>query len=298
MAITNVIKFTEQESLLIWKWHDESYSKRRDEIRFGSQLVVAENQEAIFVKGGKICDVFGIGQYTLTSENLPIVSQLFGAVFGGDSPFQISIYFINKAVFMNAKFGIVPFNLIEPNFKIPLPVSARGTYAVRVKDGKNLFINLVGNITDFSLEKLRDYFRSLVCTHVKKQIIEISRQNNISPIELETQIDEVNQVVNKSIMNTFLEYGLEIKHFVIEAIPVIDDDQKVKDVVSKLHELMSKDIEEKMKFRRHAENIDIYKTERMFDTAQAAAENLGNNGITGAFVGMNTAAPLGNGLVL
>lgn len=294
MAITNVIKFTEQESLLIWKWHDESYSKRRDEIRFGSQFVVAENQEAIFVKGGKICDVFGIGQYTLTAENLPIVSQLFGAVFGGDSPFQISIYFINKVVFMNAKFGITPFNLIEPNFKIPLPVSARGSYAVRVKDGKNLFINLVGNITDFSLEKLRDYFRSLVCTHVKKQIIEISRQNNISPIELETKIDEVNQVVNKSIMNTFLQYGLEIKHFCIEAIPVIDDDQKVKDVVSKLHELMSKDIEEKMKFRRHAENIDIYKTERMFDTAQAAAENLGNNGITGAFVGMNTAAPLGN----
>ena len=66
MAITNVIKFTEEEPLLIWKWHDENYSKRCDEIRFGSQLIVAENQEVILVKGGKICDVFTTGQYTLT----------------------------------------------------------------------------------------------------------------------------------------------------------------------------------------------------------------------------------------
>ena len=294
MAITNVIKFTEEEPLLIWKWHDENYSKRRDEIRFGSQLIVAENQEAILVKGGKICDVFTTGQYTLTAENLPIVSQLFGAIFGGDSPFQISVYFINKSIFMNAKFGIPPFNLIEPNFKVPIPVSARGTYAIRIKDGKNLLINLAGNITDFTVENLRNYFRSLVCTKVKKEIIEISRQKNISPIELETQIDEVNQSVNRPILNLFSEYGLELKHFVIEAIPVIDDDQKVKDVVSRLHELMSKDIEEKMKFRRHAENLEMYKTERMYDTALAAAENLGSNGIAGAFVGLNAAQPLGN----
>lgn len=294
MAITNVIKFTEEEPLLIWKWHDENYSKRRDEIRLGSQLVVAENQQAILVKGGKICDVFETGQYTLSAENLPIVSQLLGAVFGGDSPFQISVYFINKAIFMNAKFGIAPFNLIEPNFKVPIPISARGSYAVRIKDGKNLLINLAGNVTEFTLEKLKEFFRSFVCTNVKKEIIEISRKKNISPIELETQIDEVNQMVNRSILNLFSEYGLELKHFVIEAIPVIDDDQKVKDIVSKLHELMSKDIEEKMKFRRHAENLEMYKTERMFDTAQAAAENLGSNGIAGAFVGMNAALPLGN----
>ena len=171
MAITNVIKFTEEEPLLIWKWHDDNYSKRRDEIRFGSQLIVAENQEAILVKGGKICDAFTTGQYTLTAENLPIVSQLFGAIFGGDSPFQISVYFINKSIFMNAKFGIPQFNLIEPNFKVPIPISARGTYAIRIKDGKNLLINLAGNITDFTLENLRNYFRSLVCTNVKKEII-------------------------------------------------------------------------------------------------------------------------------
>lgn len=296
MALTNVIKFAEEKPLLIWKWHDENYSKRGDEIRFGSQLVVSENQQAIFVKGGKICDVFEAGQYTLTAENLPVVSQIFGIIFGGDSPLQISVYFVNKSVFMDTKFGLMPFNLIEPNFKVPIPVSARGTYAFRIVDGKNLFINLSGNLSEFSIERLREYFRSLVCTEVKKSIIEISRQKNISPIELETQVEEVNQIVNRKIVNFFVEYGLEIKHFVIEAIPVIDDDQRVKDVVSKLHEIMSEDIEEKMKFRRHSENLDIYKIERQFDISKSAVENLGSNGISGAFVGLNAAGTLGQNL--
>ncbi|MCF0242149.1 MAG: SPFH domain-containing protein [Treponema sp.] len=296
MAVANVIKFTEQESLLIWKWHDENYSKRRDEIRLGSQLIVGENQQAIFVKGGKVCDIFETGQHTLATSNLPILSQLFAGVFGGDSPIQASIYFINKSVFMNAKFGLSPFNLIEPNFIVPIPVSARGTYAVRIKDGRNLLVNLVGNSPDFSLDKLKEYFRSLVITNVKSEIINISRTKNISPIELETQITLVNDSVNKKIISIFNEYGLEIRHFLIEAIPIIDDDPKVKDIVTKVHELMSKDIEEKMKFKRHAENLDIYKMERQFDITQSAAENIGNNGIAGALLGLNSAGMIGQNL--
>lgn len=296
MAIANVIKFTEQEPLLLWKWHDENYSRRQDEIRLGSQLVVGENQQAIFVRGGKICDVFETGQYTLATSNLPILTQIFAGIFAGDSPFQASIYFINKNIYMNAKFGLSPFNLIEPNFKIPIPVSARGTYAVRIKDGRNLLVNLVGNSCEFTLDTLRNYFRSLVVTNVKTEIINISRSTNISPIELETQITQVNDAVNKKIISIFDEYGLEIRHFLIEAIPIIDDDQKVKNIVSKLHELMAKDIEEKMKFKRHAENIDMYQIERQFDISQSAAENLGGNGIAGAFVGLNSARIIGQNL--
>ena len=104
MAIANIIRCTIQEPILIWKWHDDNYSKRQDEIRLGSQLIVSENQQAVFVKGGKICDVFETGQHTLATANLPILSQVIGSVFGGNSPFNASIYFVNKAVLMNTKF--------------------------------------------------------------------------------------------------------------------------------------------------------------------------------------------------
>lgn len=296
MAIANIIKFTEEEPLLIWKWHDSKCSKREDEIRLGSQLVVGENQQAIFVKGGKICDIFETGQYTLSTSNLPIISQIIGSVFGGDSPFQASIYFINKAIFMNAKFGLSPFNLIEPNFKVPIPVSARGTYSIRIIDGKKLLINLAGNSTEFTVEKIRNSFKSLICTNVKSEIINLTRSTGISPIELETQIIQVNHAVKEKISLLFKEYGLEIEHFVLEGIPVIDDDPKVQNVIVKMHELMSQDIEEKMKFKRHAENLDMYKLERQLEISQSAAENIGNNGLSGAFVGINAANTIGQQL--
>lgn len=294
MAIANIIRCTIQEPILIWKWHDDNYSKRQDEIRLGSQLIVSENQQAIFVKGGKICDVFETGQHTLTTANLPILSQVIGSVFGGNSPFNASIYFVNKAVLMNTKFGLTPFNLVEPNFKVPIPVSARGSYALKISDARNLLIQICGNLTELTPQTIKEYFKGIVCTIVKNGILELIKQTQISPIELETKIDDVTKLVSEDVLSTFAEYGLISKHFVIEAIPIIDDDPRVKDVVSKIHQIWAEDVEEKMKFRRHTENIDIYKTERMFDTAQSAAENLGGNGIAGAFIGMNAVQPLGS----
>lgn len=294
MAIANIIRCTIQEPILIWKWHDDNYSKRQDEIRLGSQLIVSENQQAIFVKGGKICDVFETGQHTLATANLPILSQVIGSVFGGHSPFNASIYFVNKAVLMNTKFGLTPFNLVEPNFKVPIPVSARGSYALKISDARNLLIQICGNLTELTPQTIKEYFKGIVCTIVKNGILELIKQTQISPIELETKIDDVTKLVSEDVLSTFAEYGLILKHFVIEAIPIIDDDPRVKDVVSKIHQIWAEDVEEKMKFRRHTENIDIYKTERMFDTAQSAAENLGGNGIAGAFIGMNAVQPLGS----
>lgn len=294
MAIANIIRCTIQEPILIWKWHDDNYSKRQDEIRLGSQLIVSENQQAIFVKGGKICDVFETGQHTLATANLPILSQVIGSVFGGNSPFNASIYFVNKAVLMNTKFGLTPFNLVEPNFKVPIPVSARGSYALKISDARNLLIQICGNLTELTPQTIKEYFKGIVCTIVKNGILKLIKQTQISPIELETKIDDVTKLVSEDVLSTFAEYGLISKHFVIEAIPIIDDDPRVKGVVSKIHQIWAEDVEEKMKFRRHTENIDIYKTERMFDTAQSAAENLGGNGIAGAFIGMNAVQPLGS----
>lgn len=294
MAIANVIRCNVQEPILIWKWRDEQYSKRQDEIRLGSQLVVAENQEAIFVKGGKICDVFTPGQYSLTTANLPVLSQLFGSVFAGNSPFTASIYFVNKSVIMNTKFGLTPFNLIEPNFKVPIPVTARGSFALKITDAKNLLIQISGNLTELTQDTIKSYFKGLVCTTVKNEIINITKSTGISPIELETKIDDVTKNLTETVTALFAEYGLLTKHFIIEAIPIIDDDEHVKDVVTKIHQLWSENIEEKMKFKRHSENIDIYKTERMYDIVQAAAENLGGNGIAGAFMGLNASSSVGN----
>ncbi len=116
-------------------------------------------------------------------------------------------------------------------------------------------------------------------------------------MELESIVFEVGSAV-KSIINEHLkEFGLELKLFNIEAIPVIDDDQRVKDVVAKFQQIMAKDLDERMRLKRRAENLEIYKVERSFDATEKAAENIGGGecgagGILGTMVGLGMVNPI------
>ena len=301
MAIIDVLKYDGPNDVLVWKWRSESSSSREEELRMGSQLIVNQSQEACFFKGGELLDVFGPGTHTLSTKNLPFLSKLVGLVYGGDTPFSAEVYFVNKTVSMDAKFGLMPFNMVEPTFKVPIPVSCRGSFALIVKDSKRFLTNMIGTVKDFNTKTLSELFRGVISENVKNTITKISREQNLSPLELESIVYEVGTAV-KSIINEHLqEFGIEIKLFNIESIPVIDEDQRVKDVVAQFQKIMAADVDERMRLKRRAENLEVYKVERSFDTTEKAAENLGGGeggdaggtgGIIGTMIGLGMVNPI------
>jgi membrane protease subunit (stomatin/prohibitin family) len=301
MAIIDVLKYDGPNDVLVWKWRSESSSSREEELRMGSQLIVNQSQEACFFKGGELLDVFGPGTHTLSTKNLPFLSKLVGLVYGGDTPFSAEVYFVNKTVSMDAKFGLMPFNMVEPTFKVPIPVSCRGSFALIVKDSKRFLTNMIGTVKDFNTKTLSELFRGVISENVKNTITKISREQNLSPLELESIVYEVGTAV-KSIINEHLqEFGIEIKLFNIESIPVIDEDQRVKDVVAQFQKIMAADVDERMRLKRRAENLEVYKVERSFDTTEKAAENLGSGGggdaggtggIIGTMIGLGMVNPI------
>ena len=297
MAIIDVIKFEGQQGLLIWKWEAQNNKKRGEEIRLGSQLIVGPAQEAIFVRGGEIVDVFNSGTHTLSTNNLPILSKIIGLAFGGDSPFNSEIYFVNKSVLLDNKFGLMPFNLLEPNFKIPVPITARGSFAIRVEDGSSLLKQLVGNLSSFESHAIAQHFRGVITENTKTAIANISKSENLSPFELEVIVSEVSTAVRAILEQSLSEYGLDLKLFSIEGISIVDDDPKVKKLLDEYQRLMSEDVEERMRLKRRAENLEVYKVERTFDTTEKAAENIGGGeggtgGILGTMVGMGMVNPI------
>ncbi|MDC0339329.1 SPFH domain-containing protein [Flavobacteriales bacterium] len=301
MAIIDVLKYDGPNDVLVWKWRSESSSSREEELRMGSQLIVNQSQEACFFKGGELLDVFGPGTHTLSTKNLPFLSKLVGLVYGGDTPFSAEVYFVNKTVSMDAKFGLMPFKMVEPTFKVPIPVSCRGSFALIVKDSKRFLTNMIGTVKDFNTKTLSELFRGVISENVKNTITKISREQNLSPLELESIVYEVGTAV-KSIINEHLqEFGIEIKLFNIESIPVIDEDQRVKDVVAQFQKIMAADVDERMRLKRRAENLEVYKVERSFDTTEKAAENLGGGeggdaggtgGIIGTMIGLGMVNPI------
>lgn len=300
MAIIDVLKYDGPNNVLVWKWRSGSNSSREEELRLGTQLVVNQSQEVCFIKGGQLLDVFGPGTHTLSTKNLPILSSIIGIAFGGDSPFKAEVYFINKSVSMDAKFGLMPFNMIEPNFKVPIPITSRGSFALTVSDSKSFLNKLVGTVADLDTMTLSKYFRGVITEATKNAITKIAKEQVLSPLELESIVFEVATAVKGLISSTISDYGLELKLFNIEAIPIIDDDPRVKKVIEEYQRLMTEDTSERMRLKRRAENLDVYRIERSFDTSEKVAENMGGGiggeggNIVGTMIGLGMANPLAN----
>jgi len=297
MAIIDVLKYDGPNNVLVWKWRPRNDGQRQEELRLGTQLVVNQSQQAVFIKDGQIADVFEAGRYTLSAANLPIISSIIGLAFGGQSPFKAEVYFFNKAVAMDNKFGLMPFNMIEPNFRVPIPITSRGSFAVKIADVQTFIGQIIGTVPDFESSTLKQYFRGIITEQIKTAIVKISREQKLSPLELEAIVFDVSDAVKGIISETLARYGLCLDLFNIEAVSIVDEDAKVKKVVEEYQRLMAQDMEERMRLKRRAENLDIYKTERSFDTAERAAENIGGGdggagNILGTMVGLGMVNPL------
>ena len=282
--------FNLQASTAACLQHDEAGG-----FRICQRIVVIE------LMAQKIADIFEAGTHTLSSQNLPILSKLIGIAFGGRSPFKAEVYFFNKAVAMDNKFGLIPFNMLEPNFRVPIPVTSRGSFAVKVANVPTFISHIIGTVPDFEAKTLTQYFRGLITENIKTAITKIAREQKLSPLELEAIVIDVSDAVKGIVSETLARYGLYIEMFNIEAISIVDDDPRVKKVVEDYQRLMSQDMEERMRLKRRAENLDIYKVERSFDTTEKAAENIGGGdigagGILGTIVGLGMVPPLGNAI--
>ncbi len=99
----DVIRCDEKE-YLIWKWRpageDVNSTKKENAIRYSSSLRVKDGEVAVFVYPGENGNqdfIEGPFDQTIKTGNFPVLAGIVGAAFGGSSPFQAEIYFINLA---------------------------------------------------------------------------------------------------------------------------------------------------------------------------------------------------------
>lgn len=134
----DVIKYEGDNSTFVWKYPREDFNTL-------SQLIVHENQEAVFFMNGQALDLFGPGRYTLKTQNIPLLGRALKLASGGISPFHCEVYFINKTEQMSIKWGTdTRVQFIEPTYRFPLSLGAPGEMSLQAVDSKRLLVKLVG----------------------------------------------------------------------------------------------------------------------------------------------------------
>lgn len=200
-GLMDVIRCDEQE-YLIWKWRpagqDVNSTKKENSIRYGSSLRVKDGEVAVFVykQDNGTMEDFIVGPYddSIKTANFPVLTSIVGLAFGGASPFQAEVYFINLSGVVQIKFGVPYFDVFDPRFlDYAVPMSVRGTITFNITDYKT-FIKL-HRLINFELEDFKKQVKDAVIKYVKGVVINIPQDNGIPVLQMERKLLEVNDIV-------------------------------------------------------------------------------------------------------
>lgn len=194
------------------------------DIKYGAQLIVQQNQEAVFFRDGKAMDCFGPGRYTLTTANVPLLTRLL-TIPWEKSPFQCLVYFFGRQTFLDQKWGTrQPITFRDADFGM-VRLRSFGKYSFRLVDSALLLNTLVGTQGKYTTDEVTSFLRDLIVS----RLTDLLGTLKISMLDLPSRYDEVASATRAKVSEEFGKYGLELSDFFISAITPPEEVQKAID---------------------------------------------------------------------
>lgn len=277
MAIVEIIKWEINTKELVYKFPS-------NDIRIGSQLVVYPSQIAFFVKGGKIFDSFTEGTYTVETNNIPLLNKVLNIPFGGESPFQAEVWFVNLVSILDFKWGTsTPIQIEDPKYKVIVPLKAFGQYGFHIREPRLFLEKFIGNMPSFSTETFVVYLRGLILSKMTSIITQKLYDDQLSLVNISSYLDSISTYALTCLCPVFDAYGIRLEMFVVMSITVDESDEsfiRLKETIDSLA-------------RINIMGTENYKMDRSFDVLQQAAESDGA-GLIGAAVGLGAGVGIGS----
>lgn len=210
MKIADIIKYEGDNNTFVWKYPIEDFNTN-------SKLIVHESQEAVFFRDGQALDVFAAGRYNLSTQNLPLLNKIINIPTDGKTPFHCEIYFINKTMPLDMKWGTnSKVQVLDPKFNILLHAGANGGMGVQIEDSKKFLIKFVGTKNNFDKQTLIDYFRELIITRTKTYLTKIMSQ--VSFVTVNSKLDEISAAMYEMLANDIKPFGVKLINFFVSTI--------------------------------------------------------------------------------
>lgn len=217
---------------LIWKWRPKGQevgtTKKENAIRYGSSLNLKDGEVAAFVyhqKDGTQQD-FIEGPYndTIKTANFPVLASIVGTAFGGGSPFQAEVYYINMAGLIHMPFAVPYFDMFDPRAQdLPVQMAVRGSFAFGITDYK-AFVKL-HRLANFELDEFKNQIKDSLAKFVKGVITNIPDGSYggapIPLVQMERKLLQVNDSIQQYVQPKLSEvYGVTLKDFNIAELDI------------------------------------------------------------------------------
>jgi membrane protease subunit (stomatin/prohibitin family) len=210
----------DSNAILVYRFPDTDH-----EIKMGAKLTVRPGQAAVFVNEGQIADVFAPGLYSLSTQNMPILTTLRSWKHGFESPFKAEVYFVNTKQYLDNKWGTKnPITLRDADFGI-VRIRAFGTYAVQVNDPRVFFEQVVGTDGRFDLDEIDGQIRSRVVSSFTTSMAKLK----VPVLDIAGHYDVIGQESLRAIDEDLRTLGLALRKFIVENISLPPEVEKAID---------------------------------------------------------------------
>lgn len=263
-GVLDVIRCDEQ-NYLVWKWHPEGAAlgeaKKENAIRWGSSLQVKEGSVAVFVyssDNGTVQDyIVGPADVIVDTQNLPVISSLVGLVYGGGSPFQAEVYFINLANTVQMKFAVPYFDVFDSELQeFSVPIAVRGSFDFNISDYKE-FIKK-HRLDNFSVSDLQAQIRDCVSENVKNIVANAPDTYEIPVVHIEKKVSTIkSDIIDLLAEKLYCDYGITLKDINLAAIDIDKKSDGYKELKSVTKDLTLDTLKNRNKARNVAERREI-----------------------------------------
>ena len=248
------------------------------DLRIGSQVIVRESQEAVFFRDGKALDVLGPGRHTITTANIPLLTEFVGRhLFSGNTPFKAEVYFVSTREFMDMKWGTPePITLRDPVLRMAR-LRAFGTYGMMVSDSQLFVSKVVGTQGLYRTSDVERFLRSIIITKMTDLLGEMGR----SLLDIPAMIEELGAGIRAKAADDFAARGINLTSVYIESISPTEETAKAIDEAASMGAIG---------------DMGAYMQFQAARAMRDAAQNQGGGGagdLAGAGVGLGAGAAMG-----
>ncbi len=281
------------------KWDGQigtlAYRHPKNNIGKYTKLQVSEAQEAVIIVNGERSQKFGCGTHNLDSPNMPILSKLYGVPYGGENPWVVQAWFVNKLTPMNIDWQTDAFTIYDDSFGAAIPIAASGKYGITITDAEKFIFKLAlgypaerKNGISVTADEFSKHLYGELMIHTKSILTKVMAANKISITAVSAHLADLSKNIESQVNAFFEDFGCKLLKLYITSVNVDESTEGGRMIVESINQ------QTMQKISGHT-----WQQGKMFDSFDRAIDGIsgggGSGGLLGAMMAVNMMGANGGG---